>query len=141
MPSLQVSLELRAAGEGLLNTELLQLCARVEGGRELFLPVQCREAEVPLASLESLGFQCEDRAWSFLQPDTRERLEVVSQEEAAAPLLRWLEAELRCTNRSGVLLVFLHRETLSCSSPGCRWRTRQGWGGVFAAGRRWKART
>ena len=112
VPSLQVSLELRAAGEGLLNTELLQLCARVEGGRELFLPVQCREAEVPLASLESLGFQCEDRAWSFLQPDTRKRLEVVSQEEAAARLLRWLEAELRRTERSGVLLVFLHRETL-----------------------------
>ena len=67
---------------------------------------------MPPASLESLGFQCEDRAWSFLQPDTRERLEVVSQEEAAARLLRWLEAELRSTNRSGVLLVFLHRETL-----------------------------
>ena len=67
---------------------------------------------MPPASLESLGFQCEDRAWSFLQPDTRERLEVVSQEEAAARLLRWLEAELRRTDRSGVLLVFLHRETL-----------------------------
>ena len=32
------------------------------------------------------------RAWSLLQPDTRERLEVVSQEEVAARLLRWLEA-------------------------------------------------
>ena len=75
-------------GEGLLNTELLQLCARVEGGGELFLPVQCREAKVPPVSPESLGLQCEDRAWSLLQPDTRERLEVVSQEEAAARLLR-----------------------------------------------------
>ena len=37
---------------------------------------------------------------------------MVSQEEAAARLLKWLEAELRCTDRSGVLLVFLHRETL-----------------------------
>ena len=67
---------------------------------------------MPPASLDSLGFQCKDRAWSFLQRDTRERLEVVSQEEAAAWLLRWLEAELRRTVRSGVLLVFLCRETL-----------------------------
>ena len=64
------------------------------------------------ASPESMGLQCEDRVWSPLQPDTRERLEVVSQEEAAARLLRWLEAELRRTDRSGMLLVFLHRETL-----------------------------
>ena len=45
---------------------------------------------MPPASPESLGLQCEDRAWSLLQPDTRERLEVVSQEEAAARLLKWL---------------------------------------------------
>ena len=56
---------------------------------------------MPPASLESLGFQCEDRAWSFLQPDTRERLEVVSQEEAAAWLLGCMEAEFRRTDRSG----------------------------------------
>ena len=37
---------------------------------------------------------------------------MVSQEEAAARLLGWLEAELSRTDRSGVLLVFLHRETL-----------------------------
>ena len=67
---------------------------------------------MPPASLESLGFQCEDRAWSFLQPDNRERLEVVSQEEAAAQLLRWLEAELRRTDRSG------------CSSSSCTGRPR-----------------
>ena len=37
---------------------------------------------------------------------------MVSQEEAAARLLRWLEAELRRTDRSRVLLLFLPRETL-----------------------------
>ena len=95
---------------------------------------------MPPASPESLGLHCEDRAWSFLQPDTRDRLEVVSQEEAAARLVRWLEAELRRTDRSRVLLIFLHRETLLLLLS-CRWRRGRGWGRVFATGRRWRARS
>ena len=96
---------------------------------------------MPPASPESLCLQCEDRAWSLLQADTRERLEVVSQEEVAARLLRWLDAELRRTNRSGCTSSSCTGRPCSCSSPGCRWRRGRGWGGVFATGRRWRARS
>ena len=72
---------------------------------------------MPPASPERLGLQCKDRAWSLLQADTRERLEVVSQEEVAARLLRWLEAELRRTNRSGCTSSSCTGRPCSCSSP------------------------
>ena len=62
---------------------------------------------MPPASPESLGLQCEDRAWSLLQPDTRERLEVVSQ---------WLEAELRRTDRFDSKINH-NTETARCSAP------------------------
>ena len=114
---LPLCLEFCTLGTSFAQPQILQIAARLPGGRRLFVPVTPRESPMAVGLLKKMGyvFSREQQSCSpsgFIHENSDRVLELFTPKDAIAELLQWLKSSLKRTDKSGVLLVSLHRETL-----------------------------
>ena len=114
---LTLCLEVCTLGTSYVQPQILQIAARLPGGRRLFVPVTPRESTMAVSLLKKMGyvFSREQQSYSpfgFVHENNDRVLELFTPKDAITELLQWLKSSLKRTDKSGVLLVSLHRETL-----------------------------
>ena len=104
-------------GPGLVDPELLQIGATIKegkGGKQIFAPIFPSFEDS--SKLSRLGFfndrKSKKKKLAFLHPNTKETIPCSTQAEGLEDLFEFLEKSLRKSDKSGILLVVLHREVL-----------------------------
>ena len=110
---LPLCLEIFTHGTSYVQPQLLHIAARLPGGRRLFIPVVPRDSRSAPSLLKKMGYVLSrDQPSGFVHENSDRVLELFSPRDAITELLNWLKSSLRKSNKTGVLLVVLHRETL-----------------------------
>ena len=114
---LPLFLEVSTLGTSFAQPQILQIAARLPGGRRLFVPLRPRKSTMAVSLLKKMGyvFSREQQSYSpsgFVHENSDRVLELFTPKDAITELLQWLNSSLKRTDKSGVLLVSLHRETI-----------------------------
>ena len=119
---LLVTIEAKTCGDGIINSELLEIGLQLPDGKKFFAPILPRKVNLSNEALERAGYfskgepskrkSLSTRPTHFLHPSSKKSIQVLQQSEIIIDMVSFLEKSLRRTDLDGIIIVTFYRETL-----------------------------